>query len=404
MLIIVQLNLRGIPMKKLYCRYLSVFLLLLGSAWPVMADKFCPVCRQNFEDKVNFCPVDGAKLEVASGSESVTLELNPAPADASIRVNGRVSDAKVFKIDANTEYKIEIASAGFKPTIVGFKNSGGRITLSLSLCSLSPEEQRAAKMANLAGSRDHDMVEVKAGVYTLGSERGNHDEKPLRKIETAGFWIDRHEVTCAQYQRFLEDVRKHGHKWCHPSEAPHKDHTPYHTYAWALKFSWVGGQPPRGMGDFPVVLVDWYDAWAYANWAGKRLPTENEWEIAARSSDGREYPWGNTFSDDRCNVGDQPVEVGTFATGASPWGVHDLAGNVAEWTETAYEPRPADARPFSGKFGQPVIRGGSWDDNSKTCRSAARDVRRSPVYRSTTVGFRCAADHEPSHIQQGKIK
>ena len=158
-----QLNLRGIPMKKLYCRYLSVFLLLLGSAWPVMADKFCPVCRQNFEDKVNFCPVDGAKLEVASGSESVTLELNPAPADASIRVNGRVSDAKVLKIDANTEYKIELLHSSFD---CRFPKTATEY--SLSLCSLSRKSREPPRWRS-AGNRDPTWSVT--GVYTLGEAR-----------------------------------------------------------------------------------------------------------------------------------------------------------------------------------------------------------------------------------------
>ncbi len=250
-------------------------------------------------------------------------------------------------------------------------------------------------MSQIAANRDIDMVEVKSGVYVIGSDRGNQDERPIRRYETQGFWIDKYEVTCAQYQRFLEAVKKDGHKWCHANEPANKDHTPYHTYAWALKFSWIGGNPPVNMEDYPVVLVDWYDAYAYAKWAGKRLPTESEWEIAARGSDSREYPWGNTFYSDRCNIGDKPLAVGSFKGGDSPFGVSDMAGNVAEWTATAYETRPADSRNFTGRYGQPIIKGGSWDDNSKSCRSAARDTRRAAAYRSTTVGFRCVSDKAP---------
>ncbi|NCB39190.1 MAG: hypothetical protein EOM80_10495 [Erysipelotrichia bacterium] len=331
------------------------------------------------------------------------MALKISPANAVIRVNGEIQQNRLLELQIGNDYRVEIASEGYQTAVFSFKHVNAEQTeLSFALLKQSPEELRASKLSNMATNRDQDMVEVKAGIFALGSERGNHDERPVRKVESRSFWIDRHEVTCAQYQRFLEDVRKHGHKWCHPSEPPHKDHTPYHTYAWALKFSWVGGQPPRGMGDFPVVLVDWYDAYAYANWAGKRLPTESEWEIAARGGDGREYPWGNTFSLDKCNIGDQPIAVGTFPDGASPWNALDMAGNVAEWTASTYEPRPADSQLFSGRFGLPVIRGGSWDDNSRTCRSSARDVRRSPAYRSTTVGFRCVSDHEPWLLQQGK--
>lgn len=391
-------------MKNHFFKSIAVILIFcFTGAIPAMASKLCPVCKQTFADTVNFCPVDGGKLELQNASDTRYLELKFQPDNAVLKVGGKVVSSNLIELKPGSESIVEIASDGFRPALMTIRQPGqDRISIELALCPLSPEEARATKMASMAGSRDHDMVEVKSGVFTLGSERGNHDEKPVRKIETKGFWIDRHEVTCAQYQRFLEDVRKNGHKWCHPSEPPHKDHTPYHTYAWALKFSWIGGQPPRGMGDQPVVLVDWYDAQAYANWAGKRLPTEDEWEIAARGSDGREYPWGNTFHTDRCNIGDQPLDVGTFPDGASPWGALDMAGNVSEWTATAYEPRPADSSIFSGKFGQPIIRGGSWDDNSKTCRSASRDVRRSPFYRSTTVGFRCVIDHDPIHLVPGK--
>lgn len=381
---------------------LTVLLLLL-STLPVFALKICPTCQKEFADNVNFCPHDGAKLNKVASSSVYTLELKDVPIGAHIRVNNDTHAGNRIELQTGRDYAVEIASEGFQTGRFKVRSvSSDLLELSLPLDRLTAEALRQAKIKELASKQERDMVEIKGGVYVIGSDRGNHDERPLRKVQVPTFWIDRHEVTCAQYQRFLEDVRKYGHLWCHPNEPAHKDHTPYHTYAWALRFSWVGGQPPRGMADHPVVLVDWYDAYAFAKWAGKRLPTENEWEIAARSGDGREYPWGNTFSHDRCNVGDQPIAVGTFPEGASPWGVMDLAGNVSEWTSTTYEPRPADSKPFTGRFGLPIIRGGSWDDNSKTCRSAARDVRRSPLYRSTTVGFRCVSDHEPWLLEPGK--
>ncbi len=390
-------------MKFLKSASIFAFLFIVFAAGsPVEAAKLCPVCKQSFNDTINFCPVDGTKLEAQQNPDARFIEMNITPGGAQVKVNGVLASDSRIQMVPGGEYAVEIASDGYKTARMKFSlPAPDRTLVNFELCPLSPEEIRNAKMASLAGNRDHDMVEVKAGGYTLGSDRGNYDEKPVRKVDTKGFWIDRNEVTCAQYQRFLEDVKKYGHKWCHPTETAHKDHTPYHTYAWALRFSWVGGQPPRGMTDNPVVLVDWYDAYAYANWVGKRLPSEDEWEIAARGSDGREYPWGNTFYTDRCNTGDHPVDVGSYPEGASPCGAHDMAGNVAEWTATAYEPRPADSRIYTGKFGQPVIRGGSWDDNSKTCRSASRDVRRSPFYRSTTVGFRCISDQDPASTDSG---
>lgn len=371
-------------------------LLLLLAANPVFALKICPSCQKEQADSVNFCPDDGAKLEQVAGTRINVIELKDLPAGAVVKVNNKIQAGNRLELQLGRDYMINIASEGFQPGQLKVRPVSNELTeLSLRLEQLSPEAARQIKMAEIADSHEKDMIEIKGGVYVLGSERGNYDERPVRKVQLETFWIDKHEVTCAQYQRFLEDVRKHGHLWCHPNAPANKDHTPFHTYAWALKFSWVGGQPPRGMGNYPVVLTDWYDAYAYAKWAGKRLPTEDEWEAAARGGDGREYPWGNTFSHDRCNAGDQPLAVGSFPDGVSPWGVFDMAGNAAEWTTTAYEPRPADSKPFTGRYGLPIIRGGSWDDNSKTCRSAARDVRRSPLYRSTTVGFRCVSDKEP---------
>jgi formylglycine-generating enzyme required for sulfatase activity len=376
-------------------RFLLCLLLLLAVS-PVWALKVCPTCQKEQADNVNFCPHDGAKLGPVASVRVSVIELKELPAGAVVTVNNNVQAGSRIELQAGKDYVVDIASEGFQTGRLKIRPVSADLTeLSLRLERLSPEAARQAKMAEIADSHEKDMVEIKGGVYILGSERGNYDERPVRKVQLETFWIDKHEVTCAQYQRFLEDVRKHGHLWCHLSEPANKDHTPFHTYAWALKFSWVGGQPPRGMGNFPVVLTDWYDAYAYAKWAGKRLPSEDEWEAAARGGDGREYPWGNTFSQDRCNIGDQPLAVGSFPDGVSPWGVFDMAGNAAEWTTTAYEPRPADSKLFTGRFGLPIIRGGSWDDNSKTCRSAARDVRRSPLYRSTTVGFRCVSDKEP---------
>lgn len=383
------------------CFFLLICMIFLSQA--AMAMKICSECRKTFNDEVNFCPFDGQKLELLPAAEIVKFKLNIDPADASIVVDGKKQNSSELEFQIGRTHVLEVSAEGFKGQSFTINpESCGKMNLSISLNRMNSEAAKAQKIVSIGDNRDQQMIEIKAGTYMLGSERGNHDERPLRKIETKGFWIDKYEVTCAQYQRFLEDIRKNGHKWCHPSEPEHKDHTPYHTYAWALRFSWVGGQPPRGMINSPVVLVDWYDAYAYAKWAGKRLPTEDEWEIAARGGDGREYPWGNTFAVDRCNVGDQPVAVGLYPDGASPWGVMDMAGNVSEWTATSYEPNPRDSRDYHGKFGLPIIRGGSWDDNSKGCRASARDVRRSAVYRSTTVGFRCVSDQPPAMVESGK--
>ena len=381
----------------------ALSMLLTFSTGSVMAERLCPTCDNNFDDSIKFCPEDGTKLVEAKDDNALSLELKSLPEGAVITLNGEKIKNNSFDLRVGRTYTLEISAQGYKKLVTVLTASEkGHIIVEPALVALSPEEDRNLKMSNIASIQYSDMLEIKAGTYSLGSERGNQDEKPIRQFKTRTFWMDRTEVTCAQYKKFLEDVERYGHKWCHPAESANKDHTPFHTYAWALKYSWVGGQPPHGMEDYPVVLVDWFDAYAYANWAGKRLPTENEWEVAARGSDGREYPWGNTFALDRCNVHEGPIAVGSFESGKSPWGILDLAGNVSEWTSTAYEPKASESGKFSGKYGLPIVKGGSWDDNAAGCRSAARDSKRSPYYRSTTVGFRCVSDHAPRLLTPGR--
>lgn len=362
---------------------------------PALANKACPACRKSFDDGVNFCPFDGGKLEQPGPGQRGTLVVRVAPAEAAMLVDGlpRGTGPELrFEIPAG-DHRLEVSAPGFASQKLSFSvASGQEQNLSLELAPVAPS------VAPVSGDAMHskgEMVEVKGGFYMLGNERGNPDERPLRKIKTPGFWVDRFEVTCAEYQRFIDAVKREGHKWCHESEPQQKDHIPYHTYTWALRFSWLGGRPPAGMEECPVVLVDWFDAYAYASWAGKRLPTEDEWEIAAGGGDGREYPWGSSFRVENVNTGGYPVKVGSFPDGASPWGTLDMAGNIAEWTSTSYEPDARDGRDFNGHLGQPIIRGGSWDDESKGCRISARDVHRTPFYRSTTVGFRCVSDTPP---------
>lgn len=365
------------------------------------AIRICPNCKNTFKDSVNYCPSDGTKLVPLPVNKTFNLNILANHKIKKLAVNDELINKNNIELAVNTWNKISVLSEGFEQQTFEINNScPGSISLKLKLNRLQ-EVEPARKVEVQVKEKKYpqvEMVKIPGGTYIVGSDRGNHDEK-IRSVKTKGFWMDKTEVTCAQYKHFLDDVQKHGHKWCHPLEPENKDHTPFHTYAWALRFSWVGGHPPRGMDDYPVVLVDWFDAYAYAKWAGKRLPTENEWEIAARGSKAQEYPWGNTFSDQLCNVGDHPIKVGSYPEGASPWGILDMSGNVAEWTSTAYEPDPRDSYTFHGKYGLPIVKGGSWDDSANSCRVSARDTKRSPYYRSTTVGFRCVSDVPPDKIK-----
>ncbi|HRI37562.1 MAG TPA: formylglycine-generating enzyme family protein [Nitrospira sp.] len=231
------------------------------------------------------------------------------------------------------------------------------------------------------------MVLVPAGEFTMGSNEGHADEKPAHQVYLDAYYIDKHEVTIGQYGEFL-DVNSF-------------DPPPLWT---------TMAQP--SYENRPVVNVDWKDASNYCKWAGKRLPTEAEWEKAARGTDGRIYPWGNdppsparaNFGKDRdkWNNHEALVPVGQMKEGKSPYGVYDLAGNVWEWVNDWYDPDYYAASPsrnpqgpISGKF--KVIRGGSWDLAPERLRSAQRDLNiptttdyDSPAYRNFNSGFRCA--------------
>ena len=232
------------------------------------------------------------------------------------------------------------------------------------------------------------------------------DERPAHRVRMPAFAIDRYEVTNAQYRRFVAWLAEHGdHSHCHQDEPPDKDHRPRYwrdfnpllsdpAYAVTTPFS----RDTFTAADKPVVGVDWFDAYAYAAWAHKRLPTEAEWEYAARGTDGRLWPWGSQWSWQCANTGgekhgiDVPggerekdgyiyaAPVGSFPAGRSPFGCDDMAGNVAEWCADWYATDTCRA-----------VRGGSSRNLPSSVRCAARSARE-PLFRTFTLGFRCAKD------------
>ncbi|MCK4473565.1 MAG: SUMF1/EgtB/PvdO family nonheme iron enzyme [Anaerolineae bacterium] len=224
------------------------------------------------------------------------------------------------------------------------------------------------------------MVYVPAGEFLMGatdadSEAGE-DEKPPHRVYLDGFWIDRTEVTNAQYRKCVE-ARACREPWCWD-----ESNFGYHDRFNAL--------------DQPVVCVLWNNAHDYAAWVGGRLPTEAEWEKAARGTDGRKYPWGNEAPDcSKANYKDcvgGTTAVGSCPEGASPYGALDMAGNAWEWTTDKYgedyythSPSHNPQGPDSGGFR--VMRGGAFLGDPRNIRCTAR-YRGSPKYRPWWYGFR----------------
>jgi formylglycine-generating enzyme required for sulfatase activity len=222
-----------------------------------------------------------------------------------------------------------------------------------------------------------DMVLVPAGSFRMGS--GEFDfEGPPHDVDVAAFYIDRYPVTVDAYARFVEAT---GH---------------------AAPPDWDDAVLAE-RGDHPVDRVTWHDARAYAAWAGKRLPTEPEWEKASRGTDGRRWPWGETFDESRCIVWDYAMAidvttlpVDSHPSGASPYGVEQMAGNVEEWVEDVFLPYPGSTHASPSASGAlRVLRGGSWFFTQEHTRCAYRRGAR-PEFDGWTQaggpGFRCAKD------------
>ncbi len=243
------------------------------------------------------------------------------------------------------------------------------VTLSGIVESVEEVKEKAEREERIAFD---EVVEVPAGEFLYG------DDKLKENIDYS-FLIDVYPVTNSQYKKFIaaggytnEEILKKcwtekGRKWREAENVTQPGY--WHDEKW--------NQP-----DHPVVGVSSYEAEAYAKWAGKRLPTEKEWEKAARGTDGRVYPWGDEFDKEKCNTYEsglgRTTRVILYPNGISPYGCYDMAGNVWEWTDSWYE-----------KDKTRVLRGGSWGNEGDFCRCASRNGL-NPNYRNNGVGFRCA--------------
>lgn len=278
-----------------------------------------------------------------------TLSVFSLPTGSTIWLNNQVQLSKTpaqFKL-APGSYLVTVHTKGFvqEETRVDLKPND-KITLTLELKQ---------------GRVPQGMVLVPAGPFIMGEDGRSPDESPRREVVLDAFCIDKYEVTNAQFKAVF----------------------PSHTY-------------PEAQDDFPVTGVSWNQAVRYAQTIGKRLPTEAEWEKAARGPKGNEYPWGMDFDPAVCNTAERdvggPMRVGGFPAGVSPYGLMDAAGNVYEWVQDWYEAYPGN-RVITRDYGQiyRVLRGGSFTTGKFHARCARRHFDRMDAARAD-YGFRCAMD------------
>jgi iron(II)-dependent oxidoreductase len=273
-----------------------------------------------------------------------------------------------------------------------------------ALHALPPRPPRSRKLPS--------EVLVPAGEFTVGTSTepwALDNERPAHRVTTSAYWLDTAPVTNAQYQRFMVDGGYDDPRWWSQRGWAHRCEAalvgPQYWYRdgeswWRNRFGVIEPVPP----DEPVVHVSFFEAQAYAAWAGKRLPTEVEWEKAARfdpaTGRSRRFPWGDEDpTPAHANLGQrhlQPAAAGSYPAGASPLGVHQLIGDVWEWTSSGFSDYPGFApfpyREYSEVFfggDYRMLRGGSFGTDTAVCRGTFRNWDH-PVRRQIFAGFRCA--------------
>ena len=323
-----------------------------GKPTVAMNDQVAVRDRQSYETKVATPrpepgPVDRRTSQIAAGGEERTLILNESVPATGPQPQVRARRGLFIAIGAIALIGIAgtvwIATRGRPVTTTG--GGGGP-------------------------SAPPGMIMVPSGAFTMGNNASDDEsEKPEHIVNVRAFYLDKYEVTNEEYYEFVRVTRR------------------------APPVNWQDGKFPAGEGKYPVSWVSWFDADAYARYAGKRLPTEEEWEYAARGDDKRLYPWGNEFSEQNANAKetrkDHAMPVGSYPSGASRFGVMDMAGNVAEWTASDYSLYPGSRAKTDP--GNKIIRGGSFGlDQSYAMATTRWSV--APATTKDYIGFRLAKD------------
>lgn len=303
-----------------------------------------------------------------------TLKVQSHPSGADVWVDGQTVGITPYSgwIFPGEEHVVIVTTEGYgwvegKVTV----QPEGSEAISLVLEKVKEGEELPLTIIGKDGA---EMVLIPAGWFIMGSPEGegNDDEHPQRNVYLDAYYIDRYEVTNEQFEKFINATgyQAQGDWWRYYTEEKEKH---------------------------PVVYVTWNDADAYARWAGKRLPTEAEWEKAARGTSGRKWPWGSVWDASRCSSEEAgpatTTPVGSYPDGASPYGVMDIAGNVwewcADWYGKNYYQSAVDRNPTGPSSGsRHVLRGGSWFFISSYMRCATRSYFPLNLMDCDT-GFRC---------------
>ena len=328
------------------------------------------------------------------------LNFTSVPSGATVSIDNAVvgktplTDYEIEMDGGSTkEIKVTIKASGYEDSVETFRVQRGK--------PLNWKFELTKKVTDIPktirGQDGAEMVLSPAGEFQMGSNDGYDDEKPGHTVHVDAFYMDKYEVTNAQYKRFV-DANPQWRKDRIEDRFHHGDYLKH----------WNGNDYPAGKADHPVVYVSWYAAMAYAEWTGKRLPTEAEWEKAARGGLAeKKYPWGDTIDASKVNYyssrdGSSSRVVGSYAPNG--YGLYDMAGNVREWCLDRYDPNFYEGSPernpipggsiqfitdnYKSTRAPYVVRGGSWRTNENGVRCARRDYY-TPAATSDTIGFRC---------------
>lgn len=319
----------------------------------------------------------GVYLSVAkAGYETQIIKLDHAYKEIHVILQPKLYDDTTTQKSMDLSGRAGTDFSQVKGLPEGFDNSPKTdiISQTASEHSVNKEQKAALRALKKKNSKYPGMAYIPSGDFIMGNNRGNADEKPEHRVFLQGYFIDTTEVTNAEYRKFLKAT----------------DHYPPNFLS----------DPDLNGPQQPVVGVSWEDAYKYAKWVGKRLPTEAEWEKAARGTNKREYPFGRRAEDNQVNKFGKSdgfpytAPVNTLPEGKSPYGLYHMAGNVQEWCADWYQANVYSIMavrnprgPQSGKY--KIVRGGSWGDEVENLTTTKRWYK-SHTSSDYKTGFRCA--------------